>query len=186
MQETILAMLILASWTQELADDGLPVAPPPLKGIARIRTNLDGKVMEVTVEVTHPVRKANALATAVVERENFDRWVFDDMAPDKERWTHLDKLLSVRINDAARTHKLTHQQQAKLRLAGKGDIKRFFDQVEDARNDFELNRVELKSGLAALRRLKPLSKDYDLGPFDDGSLFVKALRKIIHDRSAGD
>ena len=96
------------------------------------------------------------------------------MAPDKERWTHLDKLLSVRINDAARTHILSHEQQAKLRLAGQGDIKRFFDQVEDARNDFELNRVGLKNGLAALRRLKPLSRDYDPGSFDDGSLFVKA------------
>ena len=69
MQETVLAMLILASWTQELADDGPPVEPQPVKHIARIRTNLDGKVMEVTVEVTNRGRKANAFATAVVERE---------------------------------------------------------------------------------------------------------------------
>lgn len=186
MKETLFAMLILNSCFQEQGDEGPTIEPPSVKRVISIRTAFDDKVGEIAIEVAAPAGRANALTTAVVSRENFDRWVFDDMAPDKERWTHLDKLLSVRINDAARTHKLTHQQQAKLRLAGKGDIKRFFDQVEDARNDFELNRVGLKNGLAALRRLKPLSRDYDLGPFDDGSLFVKALNKINNDRSAGD
>jgi hypothetical protein len=155
-----------------------------VKGVISIRPAFDDKVGEIAIEVAAQPGRAFALATVVVSRENFDRWVFNDMAPDKERWTHLDKLLSVRINDATRTHKLTNQQQAKLRLAGKGDIKRFFDQVEDARNDFELNRVGFRNGLAALRRLKPVSRDCDLGPFDDGTLFVKTLHKINDDQSA--
>jgi hypothetical protein len=184
MHETLLAMLILSSCFQEQGDEGPTFEPPSVKRVIAIRTAFDDKVSEITIELAAPAVRANALTTAVVCRENFDRWVFDDMAPDKERWTHLDKLLSVRINDAARTHKLTDRQQAKLRLAGKGDIKRFFDQVEDARNDFELNRVGFKNGLAALRRLKPLSKVYDLGPFDDGSLFVKTLHKIDNDQAA--
>jgi hypothetical protein len=48
----------------------------------------------------------------------------------------------VRIETAARKHKLTNSQRAKRRLAGKGDIKRFFDHVEHGRSEFELNRTQ--------------------------------------------
>jgi hypothetical protein len=80
---------------------------------------------------------------------------------------------------------LTEADRAKLRVAGRGDIKRFFDQVEDRRRDFEVDRRPFKTGLVALRRLEPLSRLYQDGPFGDSSLFAKTLRKINDDRKAG-
>ncbi len=76
---------------------------------------------------------------------------------------------------------LTESQQAKLRLAGKGDIKRFFDQVDDERSSFEIDRMSLDTGKAALRRIKPLEDAYDQGPFGDASLFDKLLHRICRE-----
>jgi hypothetical protein len=68
---------------------------------------------------------------------------------------------------------------------GKGDIKRFFDQVEDHRARFEIARRSFQTGLAALQRLEDLSQTFRTGPFGEGSLFARALRKIEDDRGTG-
>jgi hypothetical protein len=81
---------------------------------------------------------------------------------------------------------LTELQRAKLQIAGKGDIKRFFDRAEEGRREFKLNKVEPRDAVAALRRLKPLSDAYDDGPFGDGSLFAKTLDRINDDRASTD
>jgi hypothetical protein len=123
---------------------------------------------------------------AVVERENFDRWLFDDRRDQGERSRHLDDILRAKVAAAALSHNLTEPQQAKLRLAGRGDIKRFFDQVEDRRSEFEIDRQSYNTGRAALIRLDPLTRLYREGPFGNGSLFAKTLRRINDDRKAGD
>jgi hypothetical protein len=187
MQETLLAMLILASsWTQEQADDGLPAELPQAKQVFSVNRDFGGKVMQVTFELTNPAAgiKVIDLTGAMVAQENFDRRVFGDRETKRERWNHLEDLLFSKIQAADKKHRLTGPQRAKLQLAGRGDIKRFFDRVEDGRAEFELNRVGFKNGIAALQRLKPLSDAYDRGPFDDGSLFVKTLHKINEDQSA--
>jgi hypothetical protein len=122
--------------------------------------------------------------TAVVGRENFDRWLFGEPSEGgPER--HLNEILLTRVRAAARAHELTDAQRAKLHLAGRGDIKRFFDQVEDRRRGFEKDRQRFQTGFAALRGLDDLSRIYEGGPFDGGSLFAKTLQKIMDDRRAG-
>jgi hypothetical protein len=187
MQETVLAMLILASWTQEQADDGLPAELPQVKHVVSVTRDLGGKVMQATIELTALADiKVLNLTTAVVARENFERRVFGDREPKRERWNHLEDLLFSKIQAADQKHKLTDPQRAKLQLAGRGDIKRFFDRVEDGRAEFELNRVGFKNGIAALQRLKPLADGYYQGPFGYGSLFAKTLRRINHEQNATD
>jgi hypothetical protein len=73
----------------------------------------------------------------------------------------------------------------KLRIAGRGDIKRFFDQVETQKRAFEIARRHFKTGVAALRGLDSLSRLYQEGPFGDGSLFAKTLKKIKKDERDG-
>ena len=46
-------------------------------------------------------------------------------------------LLSLNVEDLERTCGLTPVQKKKLLLAGRGDIKRFFDRVEDIRKKFD-------------------------------------------------
>jgi hypothetical protein len=130
------------------------------------------------------VRHLN-INTAEVERENFDRWLFADAGSEAARKRYLDDVLRTRVEAAAREHKLTEAQRAKLRLAGRGDIKRFFDDVEERRSQFEVDRKTFRAGLAALRRLEPLTQVYREGPFGEGSLFAKTLHRINDDRGAG-
>jgi hypothetical protein len=125
------------------------------------------------------------MMTAVVERQNFDRWLFADERSKGARQRHLDDIFRDKVEAAARAYHLTEPQQAKLRLAGRGDIKRFFDQVGDRRSVFEVDRQSFRTGLAALPRLDPLSQLYQDGPFGDGSLFAKTLHRINEDQKAG-
>jgi hypothetical protein len=117
--------------------------------------------------------------------ENLDRWQFADEASERTRQRHVEDILRAKIEAAARKHRLDARQRAKLRVAGRGDIKRFFDQVEDRRRDFEKERRSFRSGLAALRRLDPLTPIYQQGPFGDDSLFAKTLHRINEDQKAG-
>ncbi len=123
------------------------------------------------------------ILTSVLEADNFDRWLFGEEQTEADRRLHLDGILRSRVDAATRTHKLTDSQRAKLRLAGTGDIKRFFDQVEDRRPDFEKDRHNFRAGFAELQRLSPLAQVYREGPFGDGSLFAKTLATISNDHN---
>ena len=122
-----------------------------------------------------------------VARENFDRWLFADERTQGERRRHLEEILDAKILLADLEHKLTltAQQRSKLRVAGRGDIKRFFDKVEDARGKFEKDRQHFRRGLTALQGLDPLTQLYKDAPFGEGSLFTKTLRKIEDEQNAG-
>lgn len=130
--------------------------------------------MRMTIAIPRPVGRID-LNAAVVDPENFDRWLFGDEQSDGERKRHLENLLRARIEVVVW---LTESQRSKLRLAGRGDIKRFFDEVEDRRSRFEIDRRRFKTGRAALMQLDRLSQTYEKGPFGDGSLFAKTLQRI--------
>ena len=65
--------------------------------------------------------------------ENFDRWIFGEGLGEERRRQALEDRLVGRIEAEARRYDLTIPQRDKLRLAGMGDIKRFFDRVEERR-----------------------------------------------------
>lgn len=198
MQGPLLAMLILTAWDQPRQGQR-PFPEPPADSISvrvMVRIGQERQIRAITVERPvpddegddpPPVRPAMRLNlnTAVVDRENFDRWVFVDGRSEPERRKYLEEILRSKVELAGVLHDLTAAQRAKLRLAGRGDIKRFFDQVEDRRNAFEIERRTFKTAYPALQRLVPLSQIYQEGPFDDGSLFAKTLRKIEDEQKAG-
>jgi hypothetical protein len=128
------------------------------------------------------VAKRLNLNAAVVEPENFDRWLFEDAGFETTPQQHLDDVLRAKIGTAVQEYGPTAEQRLKLRLAGKGDVKRFFDQVEERRGRFDKERRNYQSGLAALKGLNDLSLIYTEGPFGDGSLFAKTLRRIRDDQ----
>ena len=125
------------------------------------------------------------IQTAVLEPENFDRWLFADGLSEEGRQKRLDEILHARVEAAARTHRLSELQRAKLLHAGKGDIKRFFEAVEQGRHQFEIDRRNFNSGYRTLRNLDSLSQLYRDGPFGDGTLYAKMLRRIVSDSKAG-
>ena len=191
MHTSLMTMLVLVAWTR-LGDEEAAPAPPAPRPVMIVSLKVGRDRREVSVSWPVPPPQADPdddatdprprgplnLNTASVEPENFDRWLFADDRSARERLGHLQSLLDTRIELADFVRRLTARDRAKLRLAGKGDIKRFLDLVEDRRNAFEVDRKGWKTGLAALQGLDPITRIYQEGPFGDGSLFAKTLRRI--------
>src|SRR5262249_4948471 len=136
------------------------------------------------IHLTFPGRGGGRLkwADGVIDAEDFDRWIYDRERPVDPR-RYLSWRLDLRIQSASRECELTATQKEKLRLAGQGDVKRFLEQVEQRRAEFEEKRHVYREGLAMLRGLAPLTKVYRKGPFGEGSLFAKTLEKIKRERT---
>jgi hypothetical protein len=200
MQNHLVAILLVVGCFQEDEDQMNPVAMQTVvvrTTVGNAKVGLRKNLRELTLEIPIPPEGGDGnqplglaprldVKTAVVARENFDRWVFAEGGNNALAAQRiLNDLLRGKVESAAREGKLTRAQQAKLLLAGKGDIKRFFDQVEERRAEFETERKTFQAGFAALRRLESLSQVYQEGPFGDGSLYAKTLRKIKDERDSG-
>ena len=150
-----------------------------LKEIAPAEQEADGEDQQ-PVQRMRPIN-LNEMSLA---RDNFDRWVFGEGVDEEKRRGHLHSLLSGKISSLEKMREINAEQSERLRLAGSGDIKRFFDRVEERRSDFEVARREFNTGRIALGQLEPLSTEYQAGPFGNDSFFAKTLRKIESDAGA--
>src|SRR5271166_2998848 len=106
MQIKLFTVLILTSLVQ-VKKERRPIPPPPPAGGVvnvgvRIRATAETRFISIAPpappavadedgaqEPAQPVMRLN-LRTAVVQRENFDRWLFADERSESERWRHLD------------------------------------------------------------------------------------------------
>jgi hypothetical protein len=89
----------------------------------------------------------------------------------------LESFLTLKIEHIERTCGITEGQWKKLQLAGRGDIKRYFDRVGDLKASLRLTRErqfgELQPEINRLRgRIQP-------GFFDDRSLFAKTRNQTL-------
>ncbi len=121
---------------------------------------------------------------AIVGPENFDLWFFGRPISPFSASIRLGEKLDAKLREAVAEHRLTDAQRAKLELAGRGDIKHLLDRIEEKREAFERARGNLAGARRILKQLAPLSAEYDLGPFQLGSLFDKTLRTIRDGPSA--
>jgi hypothetical protein len=134
------------------------------------------------IDAPEPIMPARFnLNDAVLERENFDRWIFGEGIDEQGRRTKLQSILREKIDRVMKDRDIHGAQLQKLRLAGSGDIKRFFDRVEERRPEFEVARKNFNAGRMVLRELEPLSMEFQNGPFGDDSFFAKTLKKIDDD-----
>src|SRR5258708_1205247 len=67
----------------------------------------------------------------VMADENFEQWIFREFQNAAGARGRLDSLLTLNIESVAQVCGLTESQRQKLWLAGRGDIKRFFDSVDE-------------------------------------------------------
>jgi hypothetical protein len=114
----------------------------------------------------------------VVAEQTFNQYILGGTG-DPDSRAHLESILTRRIEAIDRQRRLTPDQKTKLLLAGRGDIKRLFDRIEDERRQFELLRTDFRACQRFLRELRPLARTMQQGPFDDGSLFAKTLKTIL-------
>jgi hypothetical protein len=93
------------------------------------------------------------------------------------RW---EARLSAEIDRIEQVCRLTEDQKRKLQLAGRGDIKRSFDRVEDARRRLRIARKDPKQSEAIQAEVNALSGRFEEGLFRDGSMFAKTLAKVLN------
>ena len=181
-----LLMVLLSCLAQESLPDTTSERAPTRRIHIKSRISADGEIFDFVIAVPRTA-KAITRDEFVLEADNLDRLVFGQAINQKQREQHLMSLLSNRLDEAAATHKLTPPEFARLRLAGKGDIKRFFDAIAETRNQFEVQRLKWDTAIKGLRDIAPLAKVFEAGPFDKDSLFAKTLRGIekTHARAGG-
>jgi hypothetical protein len=118
--------------------------------------------------------KAAPQATLVIPVNNLDEWSFRSSGGKDAARARLESILTTRVERIGRQCTLTEVQKRKLLLAGRGDIKRFFDRAELEGDADEPNG--LQEILAAMR---PLRADPSGEVFGEGSIFSKAFKTTL-------
>ncbi|MGE5194648.1 MAG: hypothetical protein ACM3U2_19320 [Deltaproteobacteria bacterium] len=111
--------------------------------------------------------------------ENFDQWLYQDMQNAAGARSRLDARLLMRLDDLAQSCDLTEAQRQKLHLAGRGDIRRLFDRIEELRRKFQAVRSDQNRIGEILQAMQPLQLAMRTGMFGETSLFAKALRSTL-------
>lgn len=115
-----------------------------------------------------------------VNEENFDQWVFGGGGNAPAIQARMTSLLNLRIDEISRISQLSDPQKKKLLLAGRGDLKRLMDQVEQKRKEFQLVRNDQNKFMQFYQTLQSIQMSVQTGPFgDDASIFSKTIKKTL-------
>jgi hypothetical protein len=119
----------------------------------------------------------------LVAPEAFDFNLFGSTGDVHSARTHLETMLTSKIDAIDRMSHIAAVQKKKLLLAGRGDIKRLIDRIEDERKTFEQVRTDLTRCEEFLTRLEPLRWMIFHGPFGPDSLLSKTLNKMRDEKN---
>lgn len=122
-----------------------------------------------------------AAAVFIPQVQNFDQmdqWVFGRLGGSAGARNKLDASLLVRIDDLDRVCGITAAQKHKLRLAGRGDIKRFFDKVEALKRKFQQGQNDPNMNI--WQEIQPLQTELNAGLFGDDSIYAKTIRRTLN------
>jgi hypothetical protein len=111
--------------------------------------------------------------------DQFDQWVFGAPRNSRAGRNKLDSLLTLEVDDVARTCALSETKKKKLVLAGRGDIKRFFERVEEKRKKFDKVKTDQNKIGEIYQELIPLQVTLNSGLFADDSFYAKTLKKVL-------
>ncbi|MFG0266363.1 MAG: hypothetical protein ACF8AM_14625 [Rhodopirellula sp. JB055] len=133
------------------------------------------------------VTPARCLAQNQIDLNQFDSWIFQRHGRDEARCrSTLKKEIELQFVRIEQSTPLTERQKDALRLAGQGDIKRFFDRVNDARETFL--KMESKDDNQnineAYQLASPLQQELTRGLFGEGSLMQKVTRYVMTEEQA--
>ena len=116
-----------------------------------------------------------------MDESNFDQWVFQGSGDAATGRARIDSQLKLKIDELARVCNLTEEQKKKLTLAARGDMKRFFDDVEAVRKKFLAVKNDQNAFQNIWQEIGPLQQKQSAGLFGEASLFGKSLRKTLTD-----
>jgi len=114
--------------------------------------------------------------------EQFEQWVFNRMGGAGIARNRLNAALELHIDEINRFCGMTEAQKRKLQLAGRGDIKRFFDRVDDAKRRYLLVMNDQNHNI--WEDVQPLQTALSGGIFGDESIFAKTVKKTLSNEQA--
>jgi len=108
----------------------------------------------------------------------FDQWIFRGTTSGKSK-ARLLALLELQVAAVDRSCELTEEQREKLKLAGRGDIKWLFDELDDARDQFLTVRRDQEKFNKFWPEVQPLQGKLNSGIFDESSFFHRILKRTL-------
>jgi hypothetical protein len=112
--------------------------------------------------------------------EQIERWVFQRYGNASGTRQRLESQLATHVLlDIDRTCKLTDAQMTKLHLAGRGDIKRFFDRYETVKRKLQSMNNDGRIFPDILQHISALQMTLQSGLFHEDSLLVKSLPNTL-------
>ena len=88
--------------------------------------------------------------------------------------------LSLRIDDIDRVCALTELQKKKLQLAGMGDLKRYFDRIDDLKRKYTTSAGGPQGNNNNMwLEMQPLQLELNKGLFGDASLLAKTIKSTL-------
>lgn len=114
-----------------------------------------------------------------VAAENFDQWVFQGAGTLQAGKQQVHSRLKLKLDELDRICGLTPAQKEKLQLAARGDMKRFFEQVEVVRVKFLAVQNDQNAFGQIWQEIQPLQTKLSSGLFNETSLFFKTIRSTL-------
>lgn len=115
----------------------------------------------------------------------FDSWIFQGSGNEQAARQSLASKVQLEISRIEQFAEFSDAQKDTIRLASKGDVKRFFDRVERARDEFRaLGEVAQNQINEAYQLAMPLQQELTAGIFGDQSLVHKVIMASLNDEQS--
>lgn len=112
--------------------------------------------------------------------EQFDQWVFQQYGNASTARVRLKESLELYTENVDQACGLSDAQKQKLRLAGQGDIERFFRKFKKVKTKFQAIRNDQQKVNQIFQDISPLQAKLATGIFDRDSLLQKCLVNTIN------
>jgi hypothetical protein len=129
--------------------------------------------------VPQAVMPVQVARTVQLSPEQVDQWIFNRWGGAAGAKIRLEANLALRIDDIERACAVTEQQKKKLKLAGMGDIKRFYDRVEDLKRKYTAGPASPQINNNIWQEMQPLQLELNGGLLGDASIFVKTIKSTL-------
>lgn len=115
----------------------------------------------------------------VVSENQIEQWVFRSNNGNVSAKQKVDGGLKLEIDLVKTAISLTDDQEKKLELAGRGDIARFFNELNIQKKKFPAGAMNQERFNQMWQQIQPLTARYQAGLHGRGSLFHKMLPIIL-------
>jgi hypothetical protein len=129
-----------------------------------------------------PVAVAPQQLVYLVNEAMFNRTVYGNLTPERAR-DKLDSLLRMKVASLEQSAAISPAQKERLALAGRGDIKRIFDRIEDRKGILN-KQIDQDEYRKLILELRPIQLLWQQDPFRDGSYFSKAAKITLEEGQA--